>query len=331
GSGDKVLAEASKTVQQTDQITAYKLELPLADAGAENLKIRFKFGKEKFDVALKEVLVAKAHETTVTAGQEFHSGSLAAIRCGVHGVKSVTDNVPLAGAAVEVRLRNAAGKVFDLYKGKAGADGVADAQFKMPAVPAGQYTLEVATRSELGEETLKHDVRVKSEPKVLLVTDKPLYQPGQVMHIRALALRPFDLSPEAGAELLFEVEDAKGNKVFKRPQKTSDFGIACIDFQLADEVNMGDYQVRAILREQQAQKTVNVKKYVLPKFKSELTADKRFYLPKETIHADLQADYFFGKPVAQGKVKVTASTFDVAFKDFQTWEGPTDANGHVKF
>src|SRR5208337_5605742 len=50
-----------------------------------------------------------------------------------------------------------------------------------------------------------------------------------------------------------------------------------------------------------------------------------------TIHADLQADYFFGKPVAQGKVKVTASTFDVAFKIFQTWEGKTDANGHVRF
>ena len=28
---------------------------------------------------------------------------------------------------------------------------------------------------------------------------------------------------------------------------------------------------------------------------------------------------------------MTASTFDVAFKDFQTWKGKTDANGHVKF
>ena len=28
---------------------------------------------------------------------------------------------------------------------------------------------------------------------MLLVTDKPLYQPGQLMHLRALALRPFDL------------------------------------------------------------------------------------------------------------------------------------------
>src|SRR5262249_30362817 len=54
-------------------------------------------------------------------------------------------------------------------------------------------------------------------------------------------------------------------------------------------------------------------------------------LPKETLQGELQVDYFFGKPVAGAKVKVTASTFDVAFKAFQTWEGKTDKNGFVKF
>src|SRR5205807_3153004 len=59
--------------------------------------------------------------------------------------------------------------------------------------------------------------------------------------------------------------------------------------------------------------------------------DKRFYLPKETIKATLQSDYFFGKPLSNAKVEVTASTFDVAFRAFQTWKGQTDANGHLKF
>ena len=82
---------------------------------------------------------------------------------------------------------------------------------------------------------------------MLLVTDKPLYQPGQLMHLRALALQSFDLKPVAGADLTFEVEDAKGNKVFKQALKTSDFGVASADFQLADEVNAGDYHIRAVL------------------------------------------------------------------------------------
>src|SRR5262249_38211176 len=56
-----------------------------------------------------------------------------------------------------------------------------------------------------------------------------------------------------------------------------------------------------------------------------------FYLPKETIRGSLQADYFFGKPISRGQVEIKASTFDVQFRDFQTWKGTTDANGHVKF
>ena len=74
-----------------------------------------------------------------------------------------------------------------------------------------------------------------------------------------------------------------------------------------------------------------MKRYVLPKFKVEVKANKTFYLPKEKIAVDLQSDYFFGKPVANSKIEVTASTFDVAFKEFSKWKGMTDANGHAKF
>ena len=34
---------------------------------------------------------------------------------------------------------------------------------------------------------------------------------------------------------------------------------------------------------------------------------------------------------ANAKIEVTASTFDVAFNEFHTWKGETDANGHAKF
>ncbi len=159
-----------------------------------------------------------------------------------------------------------------------------------------------------------------ADVKILLVSDRPMYQPGHLMHLRALALRPFDMKPVAGKELTFEVEDPKGNKVFKRTVATSDFGIAAIDFQLADEVNMGPYHVRALIGQQRADKTVTVKRYVLPKFKTEIVSDKTFYLPKEKIKLEIQVDYFFGKPVA-GTVEVTASTFDVQFKEFHKFTG----------
>ena len=51
---------------------------------------------------------------------------------------------------------------------------------------------------------------------------------------------------------------------------------------------MGDYHLRAVLGETRAEKTVQVKRYVLPKFKVEVKADKSFYLPKETVKIELQ-------------------------------------------
>jgi hypothetical protein len=325
------LVEKKQDVNQTDATASYRFDLPATKTAPDQLTLRCQFGKQQVEVPLSRVLVVKAHETSVASSQQFIAGSPATIRCEVHGVKSITENIPLAGATVDIRLRAKDDKGLPLATGKTGADGVAEVQFKVPDVSAGTYTLEIGTRSALGEEKLQHQVQVKSDAKILLVTDKPLYQPGQVIHIRALALRSFDLKPVADSPLLFEVEDAKGNKVFKREYRTSEYGVASVDFQLADEVNMGDYRVRALLGQHQADKTVAVKRYVLPKFKTELTADKRFYLPKETLHAELQADYFFGKPVANSKIKVTASTFDVQFKEFQTWEGKTDAHGHAKF
>jgi hypothetical protein len=331
GPNDKILAEFDRDIEQEAPTAGHRFEISSLKAPPEKFTLRCRFGNDTFETPLDQILAVKAHETSLSASREFFAGSMTTLRCDVHAVKSIAETVPLAGAEVEVQLR-ANALVIPLQTVKTDARGIAEPRFQVPGhLPAGTYKLVVNTKSALGSDKLEQDVRIKADSKILLVTDKPLYQPGQLIHIRALALQAFNLHPASAKDLTFEVEDSKGNKVFKRALKTSDYGVAAIDFQLADEVNMGDYHIRAYLGGQQADKTVTVKRYVLPKFKVELTADKRFYLPKETLHADLQTDYFFGKPVAGGKVKVTASTFDVQFREFQTWEGETDPSGHAKF
>jgi hypothetical protein len=308
---------------------SYRFKADQADAA--KLSLRVSSGGRTVERPLSRVLLIKGHETALATGQEFYAGSRAALSCTVQGVRSLTETAPLPGSEVVIRLRDKAGKTRQLYQGTTDRSGQARAEFDIPALSAGPYTLEVETRSPFGSEKLEHAITLKSDAKVLLVTDKPIYQPGQLMHLRALVLHPFDMRPVAGQDLLFEVEDPKGNKVFKKVFKTSEYGIAAVDFQLADEVNMGDYHLRAVLGETHAEKTVGVKRYVLPKFKVEVKADKTFYLPKETIKAELRSDYFFGKPVADAQIEVTASTFDVAFRKFHTWKGTTDALGHAKF
>jgi hypothetical protein len=310
------------------------IDLAFKFAGVDKTKVdrlRVKFKGKQADIPLSEVLLGKGHETTVSTGTDFHAGSTASILCTVQGIRSIIDTVPHVGSNVTINLIDSKKNRTHLYSGLTDKDGKALANFDVPAIEAGTYTLEIVTKSTLGTEKLEHQVKIRADGKILLVTDKPIYQPGQLIHIRALALRSFDMKPIESKDIAFEVEDSKGNKVFKKSFKTSDFGIASVDFQLADEVNMGDYHLRAIIDNVRAEKTVQVKRYVLPKFKVEVKADKAFYLPKETVKVDLQSDYFFGKPVANSKIEVSASTFDIQFREFTKWKGETDANGHAKF
>ena len=89
--------------------------------------------------------------------------------------------------------------------------------------------------------------------------------------IRALSLSP-ELKPLPG-EVLVEIQDAKGSKVFKSTAATSDFGMATLEMPLSTEPNLGVWKVTAHLGDSEAQVDIRVEQYVLPKY--EVTVDLR--------------------------------------------------------
>jgi hypothetical protein len=299
------------------------------DLGAEGVRVRCRLAGEVLTIPLPRVLLRKGHETSLSLGRELDAGSRTWLRCEVHGVRSLRETVPLAGAAVTARFRTHDGKAVAGFSARTNIDGVAEGRLEVPELPPGDATLEIVTRSALGSERLTQAVKIRAPARVLLVSDRPLYQPGQRMHLRALALRPHDLHPIAGGQLTFTIEDGRGNKVYRQSVKTSAHGVASADFNLADEVNTGDYRIRAVLGEHTAEKTVAVKPYVLPKFKVELTTDRGYYLQGESVRTDVQAGYFFGKPAAGARVKVRAGLGPKPDRPLQTWEGTADAAGHA--
>ena len=210
-------------------------------------------------------------------------------------------------------------------------NGTADARFTVPDLAPGAYDLSVRVVSKLGIDDVSTSITIARQTQILLTTDKPLYQPGQTMHLRALALRRPTMLPAVGQPVTLEVEDAKGNKVFKKAKDPSQFGIVSGDFTLADEVNMGRYTVRAVTEDGSAERTVEVKRYVLPKFKVSLSTDRTYYLPGDDLTGKVQCDYFFGKPTSDSEVLITVSTFDVGFNEVAEIKGKTDENGTFEF
>ncbi len=268
------------------------------------------------------------HETLVVGQNRFTPGSTGAVRVVVRDTAS---GAPLAGAQINVSLRDKSGASQALYQGQTDGQGSANVSFKVPIPSSSEQTLVIETRSSLGSDSVERPVTVQRNYRVLLTTDKPIYQPGQVIHLRSLALSSFDLQPAQSQPLEVTIADGKGNKVFRQTLTTSAYGVASADFELASEVNSGAYKITAQLGNSLSEKTVTVENYTLPKFGVKLEPEKTFYLPGEHVRGMLSANYFYGKPVAASPVLLEGYTFDVQRSVAVKIEGKTDPQGNYAF
>jgi hypothetical protein len=244
------------------------------------------------------------------------------------------DGRPLEGAEGEAYLEvtDAEGEVerTQVWAGVTDAFGLAEVEFRTPPV-AGGASLLFRLHHLAGSTESRHSVTVQRSHRILLTTDKPLYQPGQTMHLRALATRLPHGLPSGNEDVTLEVSDGKGNKVFRAETRTDEFGIASAQFTLARQVNLGRYTLRATVGEAVQERSVTVERYALPKFAVDFTPDRAFYLPGQRVVGRVDARYFFGQPVSGGAVTVRASQYDVDWVEFAELHGTTDDAGHWDF
>jgi len=219
-------------------------------------------------------------QVALHGGSRFHADSMGALRIFVTDART-TAPVPhalvkvfLAGTAVGEFMTNPAGSI--------------DGFFRVPDLADGQYPLKVVVDSPVGVDSLEQQVRVQREYRLMLTSDKPMYQPGQTIHLRTLALNAFTLKPRAG-DVEFEVADSKGNRIFSKKVALSEFGIASADLVLADELNLGTYKATVSASGLRQERTLEVAKYALPKFKLDLEPGKESYRPGDMVRATVRA------------------------------------------
>lgn len=253
----------------------------------------------------------------------FYKGSTASVRAIAYRPLELFKAEPAQNAPVSVLLD---GK--EVFRGKTGKSGTVDIVFAVPASESKESVLKVI----VGESSVwEQKVAIVEAAKILLTTDKPIYQPEQKMLIRTLTMDNILAKTISGRQITLTIQDPKGNVVFKQTGLTSDYGIFSAEFQLADEVNFGTYRVRAVCGGASAERSAEVKKYVLPKFSVSVKTDAQLYRPLDTVKGTVEAKYFFGKPVANATIRVSAKTFDVQFKEFAAITLKTDEKGKADF
>uniref|UniRef100_A0A7V3RI59 Alpha-2-macroglobulin n=1 Tax=candidate division WOR-3 bacterium TaxID=2052148 RepID=A0A7V3RI59_UNCW3 len=322
---DNVIGEYSRWIYVNKDYYSFpariKTKQKIEDPDVLRIKVRFKRVEKIYSLfQLKDKMIVK-----ILGQKEFIMGT--PIKYNVI-VRNQRTQEPIPNARVKVMMIDKREKV--VYEGLTDDKGACTPSFTING-DIKSAELRFIINSELGKDEYTTSIKVVPKNLTYLTTDKPIYQPGQTIHVRTLSLQKPALNPVKNKEIIFEIEDAQGNKVFKKSIKTDEFGVAYTPFLLADEVNFGNWTIRAILDNEKTEKTVKVEKYVLPKFKITLKTDKEFYLPGENLEGDIDIQYFFGKPVMDAKVKITVFKFDIGFNEEAVIEGRTDNNGFYHF
>ncbi|MER2598290.1 MAG: MG2 domain-containing protein [Caldilineales bacterium] len=275
-----------------------------------------------------------AQRTLLLGQQTLAPGSSAALRVVVNDAA----NQPVANAEVAVQLRQA-GLAREVYRGQTDATGSTPVQFQVPPDWEGDAQLVVATNSSLGQDEVVTPIHLQRSYRLLLGSDKPVYQPGETVHLRTLALSSIDGSPAAGSVVQFEASDATGRRLLSQQQLASEFGIAAVDLPLAADAPLGPYQVRTTLGDTVSELTITLGQTPLPNFDVQVITDAPWYRPGNTLSGSVSARYFFGQPAVQAQVALRLVGRSLAQGDAsaeqqvfsETLRGITDSNGLFAF
>ncbi len=194
---------------------------------------------------------------------------------------------------------------------------------QVPDVAPGNYQLEIEGKGFSETKTLWIEA---NKPVLLLGTDKPVYKPGQEILIRVLQLGP-ELKPLPG-EFTVEIQDAKGNKIYREHSTSDDFGMANLNVPISSEPNLGVWKVTATAGEQTTETDVTVAEYTLPTFEVVVDVPKSWILANQPIIGTVTAEYSFGKPV-RGEMEIVASRYVGTRKETTALSGNTVAANYV--
>ena len=228
----------------------------------------------------------------------------------------------MAGQDVDVVLE-IGGDSELVWSGKTGEDGSAS-----PAIefPAGAGRANITIRS--GFDTVKTTTVLDDSVRIVITTDKPVYKPGDILYMRFLSYAGADPLPQE-SELLAEVYDPNGDKIFKKLLSPNEYGICSYDLWLSDQLNQGTYTISATVGERTVTKALTVKDYVLPKFRVDLLGVDEWCSVTDQVNGTISAEYFFGEMV-EGTVVLEASVYLGIWSPFYTDAG-TLADGEYSF
>ncbi len=247
----------------------------------------------------------------LTAPERLHAGNTSSFTLTLFDADS---RLPVSGQ-VTVRLRSADGSLDEaVYAGS--VNGRVRVEFAVPATASGSVVLS-AEVAGVGE-TLEVASVVDRSPAVLIETDKPIYKPSQTILGRVVLLDSRLRPVQGDVEVTFH--DAKGIRIARFDLEADRFGVAPFSLDLADELNLGTWKVRAKSQGAESLRDIRIEEYTLPRFELGVEFEKPWALVDEHVRGTIDARYFFGKAV-QGTAWIRAKRWIGTWQEYASSEG----------
>ncbi len=152
------------------------------------------------------------------------------------------------------------------------------------------------------------------ETRLYSITDRPVYRPNQEVKWKAWA-RLVGYDPKlntnkfAGSSFQVTIHDPRGEELLKKTYKADDSGAINDSITLGDETALGLYSIQFVWKrtlkddEHLGQHQFRVEEYKKPEFEVKVEAPNKPVALGDSFEVKVKADYYFGGPVKQGKVK----------------------------
>ncbi|MGQ9575058.1 MAG: alpha-2-macroglobulin family protein [Thermoguttaceae bacterium] len=139
--------------------------------------------------------------------------------------------------------------------------------------------------------------------KVFTITDRPVYRPGQTVHYKFWvrhARYDQEGSEFGGQPFTVEFHNPKGERILQETVTADAYGGIAGKFELPADAMLGVYRVGIAGRGGGA---FRVEEYKKPEFEVTIEASEEPVMLGEKVQATIKAQYYFGAPVTQAKVK----------------------------
>jgi len=196
------------------------------------------------------------------------------------------------------------------------------ARVALPDIPDGDYQLRARFRTALGDGEVSAPLAVYAPARIHVITDRPLYQPGNTVRFRAVALRARDLTPLDHRPGRWLVTDPDGEVLLEESAPAGEWGVASGSFPLDRAARSGAWKVAWRSADAVDEVAFTVQPFTLPRFRVDATADRPFYRPGERPIVHGAVLYSSGAPVASAAVEVS---WEIA----GDWPPPAEWQDHV--